>query len=40
MDRRWQLARMAEGAAREHVPALCAGSEENLNPGYWCPAGA
>jgi hypothetical protein len=40
MDRRWQLALVAEGAAREHVAALCAGSEENLNPGYWCPSGA
>ena len=36
MDRRWQLARMADGLPRERVDALCARSEENLNPEYWC----
>lgn len=36
MDRRWQLVRMAQGAPREPVPALCTRSAENLNPEYWC----
>lgn len=38
MDRRWQLVRMAAGlqSAPERAPLLCTGSEENLNPGFWC----
>jgi FkbM family methyltransferase len=35
MDRRWQLARMAEGARPERIETLRVRSEENLNPQYW-----
>lgn len=38
MDRRWQLARMADGGRRERVESLCVRSEENLNPEYWAAA--
>ncbi len=38
VDRRWQLVRMAAGlqAAPQPAPLLCARSEENLNPEFWC----
>ena len=38
VERRWQLVRMAAGlqTGPQPTPLLCARSEENLNPGYWC----
>lgn len=40
MDRRWQLARMADGGKAEAVPGLAEPSEENLNPEFWRQAAA
>lgn len=42
MERRRQLVRMRAGlqSGPEPHPILCARSDENLNPEFWCAAGA